>query len=310
MVKTDDIVNIGLPVETAFAIGLFDGLHIGHREVINNALKQKENGLMTGVFTFSDNNNNENYFKDNFKYIFTQRTKENILEKMGIDYFVSPVFSAIKNYTCQEFVDGIIVKALNAKVISCGYDFTFGKNASGNAETLKELCIKKGIEVIIAPPVKNGDEVISSSAIRNFIIDGDMPSAKKMLGENFFIDFPVIKGNQIGRKILSFPTINQEFPKSHVIPKFGVYVTKVYIGNETYVGATNVGVKPTVGCDNVLSETYINNYEGNLYGKNIKVEFLEFIRPETKFESLDELKAQIEKDKQKSLEFFEKYKDW
>ncbi|MEG1994131.1 MAG: bifunctional riboflavin kinase/FAD synthetase [Oscillospiraceae bacterium] len=309
MIKTDDIVNIGLPVETAFAIGLFDGLHIGHREVINNALMQKKNGFMTGVFTFSDTKNDENYFKDNFKYIFTQKTKENILEKMGIDYLVAPPFSDVKNYTCQEFVDGIIIKALNAKVISCGYDFTFGKNASGNAETLKELCGKKGIEVIIAPPVKTEGAAVSSTDIRNFILDGQMQEAAKLLGENFFIDFPVIKGNQIGKKILSFPTINQEFPKNHVVPRFGVYVTKVHIGDKFYVGATNVGVKPTVGCDKVLSETYINDYDGNLYGKNIKVDFLEFIRPETKFGSLDDLKAQIEKDKQNSLEVFKKYKD-
>lgn len=306
MIKTNDIVNIGLPVPTAFAIGLFDGLHIGHREVINNALKEKENGLMTGVFTFAWDEE-ENFFKKNFKYIFTQNTKNNTLEKMGIDFLVSPSFKSIKNYTCEDFVNKIIVKALNAKVISCGYDFTFGKDRGGDAQTLKEMCENKGVKVIIAPAVKNGDEVISSSNIRDFIANGEMQKAKKMLGENFFIDFPVVQGNRIGTKVLNFPTINQKFPENHVVPKFGVYATRVYVGDKTYVGATNVGVKPTVGSDITLCETYINGYSGDLYGKNIKVEFLEFIRPETKFESLDELKAQIEKDKQKSLKIYSEF---
>lgn len=306
MVRTNDIVNIGLPLPTAFAVGVFDGLHIGHREVINNALKQKENGLMTGVFTFAWDDE-ETFFKKDFKYISTQRTKENTLEKMGIDYLVSPTFKSIKNYTCEDFVNKIIVRALNAKIISCGYDFTFGKDKGGNAETLKEMCKKKGVEVIITPAVKNGDEIISSTSIREFIVNGEMQKARKMLGENYFIDFKVVQGNRIGTKVLSFPTINQKFPENHIVPKFGVYATKVYVGGKSYVGATNVGVKPTIGSDITLCETYINGYSGDLYGQNVKVEFLEHIRPETKFDSLDELKAQIKKDKQKSIEIYEKY---
>lgn len=292
---------------TAFALGVFDGLHKGHREVISKVLEQKQNGLMTGIFTFSEAEKKDDLYKKDFKYIFSQKTKEKMFGKMGIDYVVSPYFSDVKHYSCQDFVDGIIVTALNAKVISCGSDFTFGKDAEGDAETLKELCAKKDIEVIITPLVKDGEDVISSSNIRKLIENGDMKKASEMLCQNFFIDFPVVKGNGIGEKVLSIPTINQQFPENHVVPKFGVYATRLEIGGKVYSGATNVGVKPTFGSDKILSETFIQDFDGDLYGKDIKLEFLEFVRPEKKFDGAESLKAQIEKDKISCLNIFKEY---
>ena len=308
MIKTNDTINLGLPVKTAFALGVFDGLHKGHRQVISKVLDQKQNGLMTGIFTFQEAREGDEFYKKDFKYIFSQHAKEKMFNQMGIDFVVSPDFANIKHYNCEDFVEGIIVKALNASVISCGSDFTFGMGAEGNAQTLKELCAKKGVEVIITPLVKDGEEAISSSKIRRLIENGEMEKAREMLCQSFFIDFPVIEGNKIGKKLLNIPTINQAFPKNHCIPKYGVYATRVELNGKAYAGATNVGVKPTVSkSGEILSETYINGFDGDLYGKNIKVEFLEFVRPEAKFASTDELKAQIEMDKLKCVEIFNSY---
>ena len=307
MIKTTDIINIGLPNPSAFALGVFDGLHKGHREVISKVLEQKEKGLATGIFTFAEAKTNDEFYKKDFKYIFSEKTRDRMLRKMDIDFVVSPFFSDVKHYDCQDFVDGIIVKALNAKIVSCGSDFTFGKDAEGNVEDLKELCAKKGVEVIITPLVKDGEEVISSRKIRKLIENGEMEKAAEMLCQNFFIDFEVIKGNNIGTRLLNIPTINQPFPKNHIVPKFGVYATKLEIDGKTFCGATNVGVKPTFGSDKVLSETFIHGFDGELYGKEIKTEFLRFVRPEKKFESPEALKAQIEKDKLSCQNIFNEF---
>ncbi len=195
----------------------------------------------------------------------------------------------------EDFVIKFIIGQMRAKVVVCGEDFRFGKKAAGNVDLLKELCSQYGVEVrLVSPVVLDGDR-ISSTRIRGYIKQGNMPLAWRMMGRPYSLCFPVVSGNKIGRTI-QFPTINQIYPDHFAVPRFGVYVSVTEVDGVLYPSVTNVGVKPTVGSDRPLAETFILNFSGNLYGKKVRVNLCHFIRPEKKFESLDELRVQIARD--------------
>ena len=157
---------------------------------------------------------------------------------------------------------------------------------------LRSLCQEAGVELYVVPPVEDGGEKVSSTRIRKAVEAGDIPTANRLLGRPFGFSLEVIHGNHIGTG-LGTPTINQAIPEGFVLPKFGVYASWCRVGGEYFYGVTNVGVKPTVGSDRVLAETWMPDFQGDLYGKRVRVFLLEFLRPERKFHSLDELKAAI-----------------
>lgn len=282
--------------KSAVALGLFDGVHLGHRAVINAALAQRKNGLSAVVFTFGPDCVLKKAGGAS-GYIYTQTEKEKILwEMIEVDDIVSPPFESLCSLTGEEFAREILCRQLGAAHVCCGNDFRFGRNAACGAHELMGFGKRFGFDVEVVSPVEYGGSIVSSSRIRELLLKGDISSANDLLGFNYFINAKVTDGNHIGRTI-DFPTINQSFGEGQLVPKFGVYSTFTNVGGKVLPSITNIGVKPTISGERApLAETHIIGFSGDLYGKNVDVCFKSFIRPEMKFSSLGELKAQIAED--------------
>ncbi len=285
--------------KTAVALGYFDGIHLGHKAVLKKAVEAKDRGLTPAAFTFSSTPKS----KDKNSQLLTYREKVAMLEELGIEVLYILDFSELKDYSPERFVTDIIKKVFNADEVFCGFNYHFGKLGAGDTETLKVLCQIEKIGVTVCSPVKLGDTVVCSTEIRNALKNGDIKKANLLLGYDFGLNSESVKGNGIGSKIET-PTINLNFEKGIILPKFGVYASKVTIDGKIYTGVTNIGIKPTVGNRNLPNcETWLPKYSGdNLYGKTIDVRLKEFIRPERKFDSLDELKAEIKNNGSRALE--------
>ena len=277
-------------VNTSIALGTFDGVHLAHTAVIKEAVNSQ---YTPAVFTFSQSPsgviNGEKVYS-----IVTKETKQKLIKELGVELFISPSFLDYKDMSAEDFVK-MLVFSLNAKKITCGFNFRFGAGAKGNPKLLKELCKKYGVELKVIAPVIIGDEPVSSTRIRKYIQNGELSHARELLGHDFSYELEVSQGNHLGRE-WEIPTINQAFPNNFIIPKFGVYASKTVIDSKEYKSITNIGIKPTVGSDNVCSETNIFDFDGDLYGKTAEVVLKFFIRPERKFEDIEELKRAIHKD--------------
>ena len=285
--------------KTAVALGYFDGIHLGHKAVLKKATEAKSRGLTPAAFTFSSTPKS----KDKNSQLLTYGEKTAMLEKLGIEALYILDFNELKDYSPEKFVDEIIKNVFNAHEVFCGFNYHFGKLGKGDTDTLKKLCAQNNIGVTICSPVKLGDKIVCSTEIRNALKKGDIKTANTFLGYDFGLKSAAVKGTGIGSKIET-PTINQVFEKGIILPKFGVYASVVTIDEKKYIGVTNIGIKPTVGSRNLPNcETWMPEYNGgNLYGKTIDVRLKEFIRPEKKFNSLDELKAEIKKNGKQALE--------
>ena len=274
--------------ELAAALGSFDGLHLGHRQVIGNTLSAP--GLRPAVITFQQNPS-VSLQKKPVPLLTTNEQKLALLEEMGVEVVYLLPFDRIRDMEPEDFVEALY-RICRVRALSCGFNFRFGKNGRGDAGLLKELCREKGIELSVTPPVSVAGETVSSTRIRACLEQGDVQQAGQLLGRPFGYDFEVTHGRQLGRT-WGTPTINQPFPAGYVLPRFGVYASLVEVEGQKYYGVTNIGVKPTVGSDCALSETWIPEFSGDLYGKKVPVELLDFIRPERKFDSLEQLKNEI-----------------
>lgn len=293
MIDLTDSNNV--PAErTAVALGLFDGLHTGHQAVIHRAVDFIPMGYSPAVFTFKTDTVTSKG-DGGVECILSHELKYELLSRLGIKYIYSPDFLNFKELSAREFVLLVLRDKFKAKYVVCGEDFRFGKGASCGRAELSLLCNEQGIEVVVVPPERIDGDIVSSTRIRKFIKSGEIDKANRLLGYEFRIKLNVIHGNQIGRT-LDFPTINQKFPKYQIVPKFGVYASRVTIDGKTHMAITNIGVKPTVGGTTPLAETFILDYNGNLYGEPVEVSLSKFIRPEKKFSSLEELKEAISKD--------------
>ena len=291
--------------KTAVALGNFDGLHIGHMILIDKikeyAEKNPEN-TASCVWTFSEHSLNILNSDYSVPYITAKEEKAEILDKKNIDYLIFQDFNFVRYLSPEEFIEKVIIDYLNAELVVCGYDYGFGRNKKANAGFLRDSLAKKNIETIIIPPVICEGQAVSSSFIRTLIKIGDMQRVKKFLGRPFSINFPVVYGEQTGRKI-GVPTINQLFPEGHIIPAFGIYLCTCEVGDKIYKAVTNIGTRPTVNGEFLNSESHLIDFDGDLYGKNIKVNFYMKFRDEIKFGSLDSLRTQIQKD----IEFAKSY---
>ena len=303
MIRIDSTAGERIPEPSAVALGFFDGVHLGHKAVISRAVDLKrERGLVPCVFTFSCSQSIP-ISKRNQKLIATEGSKERWIEQLGAEYLAVFNFDQVKEYSGEKFVSELLMGKLHAKALCCGEDFRFGKNASGDVAALQALCRKENIDLYIVKKVLNEGIPVSSTRIRALIESGEMESAAKLMGKCFSIDFEVIYGRQLGRR-LDFPTINQVFESSFVLPRFGVYATYTVVNGVEHPSVTNVGIKPTVGSEYPLAETYILNYEGNLYGQSVEVCFLKYLRPEIKFDDISALKRQIGLDIKSAESFF------
>lgn len=280
--------NVKKPFGGALLLGTFDGVHLGHTSLVNEAKRiSKEVGVLL--------------FKNNPADIFDPSKKHYQITPLDdkIELFLSLGVSTIyivdndKEFFArskEEFMS--FLKRINPSYLVMGSDYTFGKGKEGKASDLKREFNVSVIELL----TKNGSK-IGSANIARCITEGKVEEASSYLGRVYEIEGEVVEGLHNGRKI-SFPTANLKLAKNYILPKRGVYKTVVHIDNKEYYGITNVGTNPTVGILNKpIVETYIGNFKEDLYGKTIKVGFLEYLRDEKKFETLEDLKAQLEKDK-------------
>ncbi len=279
---------------TAVALGYFDGVHLGHKEVIASAVKCKEQGLVPTVFTFSTT-------PKGFKELSDFQEKCTLFEKLGVEILYVIDFETVKDKSPEEFVKDVLKNTFNCKKVYCGFNYHFGKNGAGDTQVLETLCSQYEIETCVLNPILVDEIVVSSTEIRLSLIEGDIKTANKLLGYSFGINTKAVKGNHIGTK-MGTPTINQPVAPNIVIPKYGVYASVVTFDGKSYVGVTNIGTKPTVGSSEVLWETWIPKYTGgDLYNKTIDVRLKEFIREEQKFDNLQMLKNQILQDGKTAL---------
>ncbi len=278
------------------ALGYFDGMHLAHQKVILSAVNYaKTRGLKSAVITFKTAP--ACYFKNlETKYICSLEERLKRIEALGVDYVFVIDFASIAKLTAYEYIRDCLVKNFSPKAIITGFNHTFGANKSGNEKLLTDLQKEFGYEYIEIQPEKIDDEVISSTRIRNYLSLGEIEKANSMLGKDFSISGEVIQGQHLGRTI-GFKTANILYPKNIVDIKNGVYGARVIVKNKLYRGILNLGVKPTVSNENKrILEVNIFDFDENIYGENIKIEFEEMIREEKKFASLEELKNQISKD--------------
>lgn len=291
--------------DSAVALGSFDGLHVGHRKVIASAVSGKGQGLLPTVLTFAANPLADLGGRPGGE-IITQEQKIALLEEFGVEQLYILRFAAIKNLPPEEFVDEVLVKVCRAKEVCCGFNFTFGCGGRAGSEALAVLCAQRGIRAEVTGAVLSGGEPVSSTRIRGLIAAGDMAGAAELLGRPYGYCSAVQHGRRLGRE-LGTPTLNQAIPQDFVLPRFGVYASRVVIGDKAYVGVTNVGVKPTVGSASALAETWMPGYSGgDLYGRTVRVDLMQFLRPERKFSGLDELKMEIIKNGEQAKEYFHK----
>lgn len=288
---------------SAVTLGKFDGLHLGHQMLLNKVLSLKEQGYTSVMFTFLCHPHN--LFSDNeVKLIYTEEEKRIRLSRSGLDVLVSyPFTHETKNLEPEDFIKQILVEKLDAKVIVVGDDFRFGNKRRGDVNLLKSMEDVYGFEVISYEKITWKDTVISSSVIRNELQKGNMEAVNEMLGQPYCIHGKVLHGRKIGRT-LGMPTTNLTPPANKLLPPTGVYFSRSVIDGISYPGMTNIGYKPTVGAEkNIGVETYLYDFDGDLYGKEIDVEILSYERPEIRFDTIDELKRKMDED----LAFGRKY---
>lgn len=286
---------------TAVAMGYFDGIHLGHRAVIDGAVQwAKAHGAEPAVFTFKLPMEN----KMKGKRLLSTEDKHALVESLGVAYYLVPEFEQIKALSPEQFVRSI-VENCHAKALFCGENFTFGARAAGTPELLRQLCEPLGVEVVVVPMAQFEGKTISSTRIRTALEGGDIPAANAMLGMPYAIRFAVQHGAGLGRT-LGVPTINQIYPQGYQMPRSGIYITRTRIDGVWYPSATGLGSRPTVNADEtkVTCETFIPGFSGDLYGTEPVVEFHAYLNPSKKFDTLDELRDCIQTAARRAQEYF------
>lgn len=280
---------------TVISLGKFDGIHRGHELLLEQLLKKKKEGLSTVIFTF-DIPPKKKLEEEDVKVLTTNEEKMHMFDSFGIDYLIEcPFTQEVMSMEPEDFIR-MLVNKLSVKCIVAGEDFCFGHNRRGNYQMIKEYAKLLSYEAIILPKIKEDERDISSTYVREEIAEGRIEKANKLLGYPYFVSGIVEHGNRLGRTI-GFPTINIIPPANKLLPDFGVYITKVTIDGKSYQGVTNVGCKPTVKGKNPIGiETYILDFNQDVYGKNVCVTFLKKIRKEFKFPNMDALSEQMRMD--------------
>mgnify|MGYP004617765563 FL=1 len=288
------------------ALGFFDGIHIGHAALMNMIIKRaREYDAEPAVLTF-DVHPDSLVFKKNVPLINSADDRERILSRcFGIDDVVVVHFSqSVMHMDWKVFIDELI-DDMDLCHIVVGHDFKFGYKGLGTAEKLKEYCAQRGVGCDIIPPVCKDGVIVSSTLIRGLIESGEIEKANEYLGRPHTLTDVVRSGYHLGTQ-MGTPTINMRFPDGVIIPRHGVYAAKAYVDGEEYMSVTNVGVRPTVSEDGGVNvESFLLDFTGNLYGRLVRLDFYKFMRPERKFDDIDELAAQIKHDAESTREYFE-----
>ncbi len=288
----NDTLDFSIPENSAVTLGKFDGIHKGHQKLMKMILAKKTQGLKSVVFTFGQMPGTVFYGKG--RTILTRTERQQHLEAMGIDYMVEcPFVPEIIQMEPENFIKDILVGQLHVKYIAVGPDFRFGHNRKGSCSLLKKLAPVYGYEVEVFEKECLDDKVISSTYVRHMLETGEMETVRRLLGYPYYLSGTVVHGHAIGRK-LGIPTINLIPDDEKMLPPNGVYLTKTIFDQKEYFGITNIGVKPTISGEEVKGiETHLFDFEGDLYDRDLTVEFYAYSREERRFESLEDLKKQL-----------------
>lgn len=301
--------NLKIKENTAVALGNFDGIHAGHKVILNDAVNTaKELGIKSVCFTFSNHPFNFIMHRnekddDAIKLICQEDYKIKLIEDLGFDYLVNvPFDEEIMTMPSKVFFEKIIVNSLNAAALSVGFNYTYGARAEGKADTLYKAGSDAGIEVHVHDAVKVFHEIVSSTLIRNTINVGNMELTAMYLDREYSFKGVVNSGKNIG-KANGFPTINITPPEEIQMPPNGVYFSRIMIDDEWYLSITNIGTQPTFDKSNYAIETFVFDYSGNAYGKDVTVVLEHYHRTERKFDNKEELYKQIRNDCQAAISF-------
>ena len=293
----DELAQFSPPGETLLTIGVFDGVHLGHKFLISQVvnLAKKENRLSC-VITFRQHPRDLLAPKTKLLYLCTVEERIQLLKNEGVDIVVALSFNReLAKLSAREFVS-LLVKHLKMRGLVIGPDFSLGKNREGNAETLRALGQEMGFSVTVVAPKLITGEVASSTIIRQALADGDMEKVMRLLGRPFSLHGKVARGEHRGTG-LGFPTINLNVDAKMALPPDGVYATRAYIGGQEYQAMTNIGRRPTFGENNERTiESFILHYNQDIYGKDVKIEIIKRLREEKHFDNVEELKKQIAED--------------
>lgn len=284
------------------AIGNFDGVHLGHQKVLRFLSRTaKKESLYPLVLTFSPHPE-KILGRKRTRMIQTLEQRAREVGKFGIKIvLVVPFNKKFRNLPSRDFVEKVVVKTLGVKAVVVGRDFRFGKNRKGNVSLLRRLASRYKYRVYSVPPVKKSGKTVSSSLIRILLERGEVEKAKTFLGRTYEIEGDVVKGKSRG-KILGFPTANIE-TRNEIVPD-GIYITTTRVGREAFPSLTNVGSRPTFGEKETSVESYIIDFNRNLYGKKIRINFIKKLRDERKFKAEDDLARQIQKDLKATRKYF------
>ena len=289
------------PESPVMVLGFFDGVHRGHKALIN-ASKEYARWMKAPVcvWTFPTMPKAE-------RVITTPEERLGALAGIGIQAAVFEDFDEVRGLTPDEFFEEYLVKTFAPRAVYCGFNFRYGKDAAGSADTLRSSAAKHGIPVFVLPPYEAGGELLSSSRIRGLIRDGAVDEAAHLLTRPYSVTAEIIHGREIGRGI-GYPTLNQRIPGEKIVPAYGAYAAAVSVGGKTYRGVSNIGFRPTVNddCGDVTLETHVIGYDGDAYGERATVSLLKMLRTEMKFPSADALAEQIGRDIAAAEEYFAK----
>lgn len=281
------------PRGSALALGFFDGVHIGHRALLEHTVaRAKRLGVESAVFTFAFGGG----IKAGSTPIYTEEEREELFASLGIELCVIADFRELRDMTAEDFIENVVLGDLSAELCVVGYDYKFGRGGIGTAELLCEMMEKRGREAHVVEALVSRGEPVSSTRVRAFLEAGDVRAAWELLGEPYFVSGTVEHGREDGRRF-GYPTINIPARKGAVRLRSGVYLTAVRIGGKLYTGLTNAGECPSFGKREYHTESFLTDYSGNAYGMETKVYFLSFLREETIFSSARQLGEQIEKDR-------------
>lgn len=286
-----------------FALGFFDGVHIGHQALLASCCAMAQAlSCETAAITFDAHP--QTLFSDHAPALITSaQDRRNLLQKYGIEHIhCFPVTKEVMSTPWDSFLELLVEQGAAGFV--CGDDFRFGHRGMGSSEKLQQFCEQKNIPCVIVPEQTMSGQRISSTLIRSLIEAGDMESATKFLGHPHILTGTVKHGQQLGRR-LGVPTANLTIPIGVAVPKFGVYVCRAILDGESYPAVANVGTRPTVSGSGITVEPWILDFSGDLYGREIRLEFYRFLRPEIKFETLADLQQQIHEDAAETRRYFE-----
>lgn len=287
--------SIPIPKQTFLCLGNFDGVHLAHRELLSMAAKKREQSVpdaQVGVFCFRELP--ARYLEPCFQgKLCSNEERLNRFRECGMEFVILADFCELRNLSAEDYIQSILIEECNAVAVSCGYNHRFGKGGQGSVSLLRERFEN---DFFLQEPVFLEGTPISSSRIRDLLQMGCPEEATNLMKYPYAVTASVLHGKALGRQ-MGTPTVNQRFPEDAVIPKHGVYVTECLVDGKSYRGVTNVGIRPTVDADRQVNfETYLLDFSGNLYDKQMTVRFLKFIREEKRFDSVEALWAQINED--------------